>query len=78
MFRSGLTAVLGMLAAWGLGLVCGVLASNVYAAHYYPGDPDPVYFDIGFVVLCVWLGVGAAGSIAVIALYVRNRRRASQ
>ena len=45
------------------GFAFGIVAAGMYQAHYYPGDPDPVDFTIGGILLAFWLGGWFIGTI---------------
>ena len=74
MFRSVITTAIGVLASWGVGFVFFLLTANIYKSIFYPGDPDPVYFDIAVAGLGAWLLVGLVGTAWVIWAHVRVRR----
>ena len=38
------------------GFAFGMVAADFYQQRFYPGDPDPVDFTIGLILLSFWIG----------------------
>jgi hypothetical protein len=67
-----LQIIFGSAFAGVVGFGAGLLGATLYARHYYPGDPDPVDFTIGGILLWTWFGVWLIGTTLAVWFALRR------